>query len=96
MKELINQSIQNIGQSQLVQTAIEEVKAEVQRLCVGSGVSTQGFEIDHCYCDWGDVPTSSAVEIIDNAARKLGVYGSENYKSTVNYICEQVTDFFKN
>lgn len=86
----------NLVEVPQVQEAIEAAKSQVEKLCAEAGVSTKGFEIDHCFCDWGNVSTSSLVEIIDGTGHKLGAYGSENYNTTVSYICEQVTEYFKN
>lgn len=80
--------------STLFKDYLQKAVGEVSLAAAKAGVSPVGFQIDECFCDFGEIETSGVVDVIDEAAAQFGVHGSDNYKYIVNAMCDALSEKF--
>ena len=78
----------------LFQKKLTEIITEVKRLGDELKINVTGFEIDGCFCDWGNLPTDTVVGMIDDFAGEFGDYNSEGYTEAVDELTTEITSYF--
>ena len=89
-----NKEAFNIIDSVLFKDCLKKSVNEVHSAAKKAKVSPAGFTIDESLCDFGDLKTGGVVDIMDEAAAKVGIFQSRNYKYFMNAICEALSEEF--
>lgn len=60
-----------------------------------ANVSPEGFHIDNCFCDCGEIETQQVADIIHDAGESMNAEFDDIESMIVDYLCEKVSDHFK-
>jgi hypothetical protein len=86
----------DLTQAPIINNTVKQCVQEVEIACKNSPapISPQGFTIDSSLCDWHHISTEKVSTLITETAALFGSYHSNIYSNIVEFMCEQLNEYF--
>lgn len=89
----------DIRETTMYKNALKNAISEVIKAAADVGVSTEGFVVDECFCDFttsgGAVSAASLAQVVDDFAFQFGKHHTAAYNQVVDWLCEDINAAFR-